>query len=83
MQKVLVTGATGQIGSALTKLIGRQAIPLSRGECDLSSPQSIREALEKHKPDAIINAAAYTAVNKARRNRSCCKNQFGGTWCYG
>lgn len=62
---ISIFGANGQIGSALVKLLGDKAIAITRAECDLSSLESIKSVLNKHNPSAIINAAAYTAVDKA------------------
>lgn len=70
--KILITGANGQLGDALQKTSanfiaqqGAQILALTRAECDLIQPSSIKLALDKFTPDAIINAAAYTAVDKA------------------
>jgi len=70
--KVLITGANGQLGDALQKASAHfvahhnaQMIALTRAECDLTQPSSISSVLDKFAPDAIINAAAYTAVDKA------------------
>jgi dTDP-4-dehydrorhamnose reductase len=71
--RVLVTGANGQLGYALQKTypdtLGIYAavelIPVTRAEFDLSQPQTLVALLDKYQPDAIINAAAYTAVDKA------------------
>ena len=63
--KVLVLGASGQVGHALTALNGAG---LTRQEADLASPlfaQQLRAALAAHKPTHVINAAAYTAVDRA------------------
>lgn len=63
--RVLVLGASGQVGHALTALNGAG---LTRHEADLASPlfaQQLRAALATHKPTHVINAAAYTAVDRA------------------
>ena len=63
--RVLVLGASGQVGHALTALNG---VGLTRQEADLASPllaQQLRAALAIHKPTHVINAAAYTAVDRA------------------
>ena len=65
--QILVTGASGQVGLALA----RELNPLgnlcltNRQDLDLSKPHSILQRLEEIRPDLIINAAAYTAVDKA------------------
>ena len=62
--KVLITGATGQVGSALAALYPGALTP-DRWALDLTSESSIREYVGKHQPDIILNPAAYTAVDKA------------------
>ena len=66
---ILILGANGQMGKALTALLGNNAIPLTRTEADLSEPQQLHAQLERHRPSAVINAAAYTAVDKAESER--------------
>ncbi len=63
--KYLITGASGQVGNALCDYLGSSAVALDRAEMDLSQPETLAEKLEKYKPEAIINTAAYTAVDKA------------------
>ena len=73
MKKVLVTGASGQLGYAISILaVGRAGLDcrfLSRTEMDLESDDSIRSATQYHHPDVVINCAAYTAVDKAEKER--------------
>lgn len=59
---ILVTGGSGRLGAALGAL-GCNALP--RQQLDITSTDSLHTALSKHKPKLIINAAAYTAVDKA------------------
>ncbi len=61
---VLILGKDGQVGKALAPLFPKAKI-LGRSELDLASPGSIKAVLQKLKPDIIINAAAYTAVDAA------------------
>ncbi len=61
--KVLVTGAAGQLGRDLTKLLGSSAVGLSHGELDVTDEGAVRRAIEAAAPDAIINAAAWTDVD--------------------
>ncbi len=65
---ILVFGREGQVGRALQvclKDLKVSVVFLGRSECDLSSEMSIREMLNRYQPQVIINAAAYTAVDKA------------------
>ena len=67
MRKILVLGATGQIGSALKKdLIGWEKVEfLNRNELDFKKIEAIEAKIKKFQPDFIINAAAYTNVDGA------------------
>jgi len=64
--RTLLSGVTGQIGAALQeRLQGCDIVAADRGILDLSRPASIEQTLSSIKPDLIVNAAAYTAVDKA------------------
>jgi dTDP-4-dehydrorhamnose reductase len=64
--RILLTGVNGQLGSALQKsLFAYDVVALDRASLDLTSPNSIRRVVRDHKPDWIVNPAAYTAVDKA------------------
>jgi dTDP-4-dehydrorhamnose reductase len=65
--KILLTGKDGQVGFALHKKLASigEVIATNRDMLDLTNPQAIRIFIEKIKPDMIINAAAYTEVDKA------------------
>lgn len=69
--RLLVTGTSGQVGGEL--LAGLAAlgtvIAATRAEMDLSRPASVRGFLREIKPDWIVSAAAYTAVDKAESER--------------
>ncbi len=65
---ILVFGRDGQVGRALQVCLKDLKAPvvfLGRSDCDLSNELSIREVLNRYQPQVIINAAAYTAVDKA------------------
>ena len=64
---VIIFGARGQLGQCLADIVssGICAEFLSREDCDLLQPGSIKRTLDKKKPDFIINAAAYTDVDRA------------------
>ncbi|OQX16627.1 MAG: dTDP-4-dehydrorhamnose reductase [Thiothrix lacustris] len=65
--KILLTGAHGQLGSELqaTCPAGITLIATDRDTLDITQPQQVINALEQHRPDVVINGAAYTAVDKA------------------
>jgi dTDP-4-dehydrorhamnose reductase len=65
---ILVFGRDGQVGRALQVCLKDLKVPavfLGRADCDLTSGSSIVEVLNRYQPQVIINAAAYTAVDKA------------------
>lgn len=61
--KILVIGQSGQVAQELARLSDVQCI--GRDEADLTAPEQCSSAIHAHVPDAVINAAAYTAVDKA------------------
>jgi dTDP-4-dehydrorhamnose reductase len=64
--KILVTGTNGQVGHALMQeLTEHELIALTRQDCDLTNLDHIREVIDQHQPDLIINPAAYTKVDQA------------------
>ena len=65
---LLVTGASGQVGGAVvaqSKTRGIETLAPARAQLDLADTKSISAYLNTHKFSAIINCAAYTAVDKA------------------
>jgi dTDP-4-dehydrorhamnose reductase len=69
--KVLVTGAGGQVATALQKLkpAAIELISLSQAELDITDRDTVRRRVAILDPDVIINAAAYTAVDKAESEK--------------
>jgi dTDP-4-dehydrorhamnose reductase len=65
--RILVTGATGQLGTALKCRLQSfgSIIPTDRSSLDLAQLDCIRSTLDCFAPDLIINSGAYTAVDKA------------------
>jgi len=61
---VLVFGRTGQVARELARA-APDALCLSRAAADLSDPEACAAAIRSHAPGAVINAAAYTAVDRA------------------
>lgn len=69
--KIVVTGANGQLGKCLQDVASNfpalQCIFLGREHCDLQQFGMVSQVLQALKPDWVINAAAYTAVDKAEQ----------------
>ncbi len=72
---ILVFGKDGQLGKAFKALFDSQTIPknvviqyVGRADCDLSDSNALSNLLLKTSPDLIINASAYTAVDKAEND---------------
>jgi dTDP-4-dehydrorhamnose reductase len=63
-QRLLVFGRRGQVATELVRRVPEAAF-LSREDVDLADPDAAREAVIATRPDAVINAAAYTAVDRA------------------
>jgi dTDP-4-dehydrorhamnose reductase len=62
--KVLVTGANGQLGTDLCKVLRDfELIPLTHKDIEISDMNSVKQAFHKHKSDIIINTAAYVRVD--------------------
>ena len=70
-RKILLFGKHGQIGRELTHLLGTLgATPLDQEDLDLCVPDDIRRLIRSAAPDLIVNAAAYTAVDRAETDES-------------
>ena len=65
--KILITGKNGQVGYELERSLQGLGVitAMDRSEMDLANFDSVRAAIRAVRPDLIINAAAYTAVDKA------------------
>jgi dTDP-4-dehydrorhamnose reductase len=68
MTGILVFGRTGQVATELQALADVMA--LGRAEVDLSNPTACAAAIQAHSPRAVINAAAYTAVDRAEEEEA-------------
>jgi dTDP-4-dehydrorhamnose reductase len=68
--RVLLTGAGGQLGRALAPALGDHVVvALDHGQLDVADPAAVREAVDAHRPDLVVNAAAYNAVDRAETER--------------
>jgi dTDP-4-dehydrorhamnose reductase len=65
--KVLITGAGGQVGQALLDAApdNLEVVGCAHADLDVGAGEAVREWIGRHRPAVIINAAAYTAVDKA------------------
>ncbi len=66
--RIALLGAQGQLGHALAQALPAlgQVKAFGRAQADLTQPEALRQLLDQHQPHLIVNAAAYTAVDKAQ-----------------
>ncbi len=68
---ILAFGTTGQVATELALATGSHPLTqLSRAEADLSDPDACADAIRAHRPRAVINTAAYTAVDRAEEEEA-------------
>ena len=70
--RILVTGATGQIGWELQRslaALGTVAAP-DRAQCDFTRPETVAAVMRDVHPDVVVNAAGYTDVDQAERDEA-------------
>ncbi|MSR21728.1 MAG: dTDP-4-dehydrorhamnose reductase [Gemmatimonadetes bacterium] len=66
--RILVTGAAGLLGGALVaeaRARGHEVVGLSRTDLDVTDAPLVRRVVSRHRPDAVVHCAAYTAVDRA------------------
>ena len=70
--KILITGAGGQFGTELmlmaASMPGVEAVGFTRGQLDVTDLGQTERTVRKEKPDVVIHAAAYTAVDRAEQD---------------
>lgn len=81
MVKVLITGAAGQVGCEMVKLApdGFDVVGYNSSELDITNALQVQQIVAEQAPTLIINAAAYTAVDKAESDaeRAYAVNEIG------
>ena len=78
--KILIIGASGQLGQEFRKLRSRhELIGLSHAEVEVESAESVQARLEQHRPEVVVNLAAYNQVDEAenRPERAFAVNALG------
>lgn len=71
MKKVLITGGNGQLGYELqrTNPAGYTCLATDVADLDITDASAVNTYIQKNQPDIVINAAAYTAVDKAEEEQ--------------
>jgi dTDP-4-dehydrorhamnose reductase len=75
--KILITGANGMVARAAAahcRLIGDEVIALTRRQLDIADRQAVFATIDKHRPDAVLNCAAYTDVDGAETDADAARN---------
>src|SRR5688500_2448957 len=80
--KILITGANGMVARATVKhctSLGDEVVALDRSQLDITDVSSVDKVLHEHRPDAVINCAAYTDVDGAETEKDAAfrANAFG------
>ena len=70
--KILLLGASGQLGTELNRQLPliAEIKAYTRSELDITDTQAVIETISSFKPNVIVNAAAYTAVDNAEEEKS-------------
>ena len=69
--RLLVTGAGGQLGADLLRVArGHEVVGPTRAELDVTDPAAVERVIKEVRPDAVLNAAAYTAVDAAETDEA-------------
>ena len=74
-ERVLVTGAQGQLGGEVVAELGRRGVAcrgVDVGDFDLADPQAVAAAVAAYRPTAVVHCAAYTAVDRAEDEPEAC-----------
>jgi dTDP-4-dehydrorhamnose reductase len=67
--KILITGANGQLGRSLQRVLAaRELAPMARADLDITDADGCARALERQRPDAVIHCAALTDTNRCEQD---------------
>ena len=78
VQPILITGATGKLGSAIARMCERRHLAcriVSRTEMDMTDPASVEAAIVRYRPWALINAAGYARIEQAEVDVERCRRE--------
>lgn len=69
--KILITGANGQLGRELQHAVPESwsVVAANSADCDITDHSAVSRLIEEVQPDAVVNCAAYTAVDRAESER--------------
>lgn len=87
MPRIVVIGAAGQLGSELLHWLGKEAIPLTHADVDITHASALHARLEALEAELVVNCAAYNLVDRAEAEpeRAFAVNAFGvrhlAQWC--
>ena len=73
-RSIAITGAQGQLGTALCQILGDAAVALDLPDFDLTDEAAVRETVTSLRPKIVINTAAYTLVDRAEEEPGICQN---------
>jgi len=73
--RIALTGAGGQLGVDLSRTLPSvgELVALDHSELDVTSPTAVRDVLGSIRPDVVVNAAAYTDVERAEDDQATCR----------
>ncbi len=74
--KILVTGATGQLGHDVAEELakrGHESIGVGSADMDITSEEQVRKIFDRVRPEAVVHCAAYTAVDRAEDEPELCR----------